>query len=193
MHIPQTVQNDITLVHLPVSRTFDSVTLTHEMATQALEVLVDPTRLPCLVHCYDGTTTTGLVVMCLRKLQGIGMPFAQSEFARFQRSEIVEPITDEERLFVESFKHDVRVPAVPPPWLWGGASGDPRGTGSPPTDGSASDSHSGHDGEQADSSESHTPLTHALHRAANESAALAVRPHRQHHTLFSGIQSRHAQ
>jgi hypothetical protein len=101
-----------------VARAFDSVTLTHENAAQALEILVNPANLPCLVHCYDGTSTTGLVVMCLRKLQSISMSFAVTEFERFQRAELAEPMDDEERLFVESFKHDIRAPSVTPKWLW---------------------------------------------------------------------------
>jgi hypothetical protein len=176
----QAAQNEISIVHLPVARTFDSVTLTHEVATQALEVLVDPKNLPCLLHCYDGTTTTGLVVLCLRKAQSIALAFAESEFSRFQRNEVYEPMTDEERMFVESFrKHDIRTPDVTPRWLWDGAS-DPseqsfpqvqRGgrSGGPSNPSSAPDSD-----ESADREPRGPGDTRALHRAANESTALAV-------------------
>jgi protein tyrosine/serine phosphatase len=33
-------------------------------------MLVDPARLPALLHCLDGGVVTGVAVMCLRKLQG---------------------------------------------------------------------------------------------------------------------------
>ncbi len=42
-------------------------------------------RLPLLVHCMDGTLTTGLAIMCLRKLQLISFEYAAAEFLRFTR------------------------------------------------------------------------------------------------------------
>lgn len=56
-------------------------------------------------------------MLCLRKLQSISMQFAVTEFEKFQRAELAEPLSNEERLFVESFKHNIHAPPSIPPWL----------------------------------------------------------------------------
>ena len=48
-------------------------------------ITLQPESLPLLVHCLTGIVSTGLAVMCLRKLQNISSAYAEAEFARFTR------------------------------------------------------------------------------------------------------------
>ena len=52
-----------------------------------LSVFIDLRNLPVLLHCYDGKRATGVVVMCLRKLQNWNLSIAISEFVRYTRGE----------------------------------------------------------------------------------------------------------
>eukprot|EP00041_Stephanoeca_diplocostata_P030909 m.946831 g.946831 ORF g.946831 m.946831 type:complete len:448 (+) comp23847_c0_seq53:222-1565(+) len=121
-------ENSITLKHLPVVRSMDTITLTHENVCAVLEWVINPCNFPCLVHCYDGTHTTGLVMMCLRKLQMLDPAFMEAEFERYQRSETVEPVTADEHRMVETFKQHVQIPAQIPTWLWDGIRPDEHPT-----------------------------------------------------------------
>ena len=87
----------------------DEVTLTNERAVELLQVrspqprwrsvwrtvvltravcaqlLVTPERQPVYIHCLDGVTVTGTLVMCLRKLQRWALTPIVSEYTRFDR------------------------------------------------------------------------------------------------------------
>ena len=63
----------------------DEVTLTHERAAELLHLLVTPERQPVYVHCLDGVTATGTLIMCLRKLQRWALPPIVAEYTRFDR------------------------------------------------------------------------------------------------------------
>ena len=76
------VENHAVVV-LPFKK--DEVTLSHEQAAELLQLLVTPERQPIYVHCLDGVTVTGTLIMCLRKLQRWAMPPIVAEYSRFDR------------------------------------------------------------------------------------------------------------
>ncbi len=75
----------ITLYHFVVEKYSESVTIQPKMMAQILEILIRRESLPCYVHCLDGANVTGLVMMCLRKLQHFALNYAFTEFYRFVR------------------------------------------------------------------------------------------------------------
>lgn len=65
-----------------------TVSALHELgdvgdARQVLALLVDPDRLPALIHCPDGKVLTGIVVWCLRRLQCYEPAACLQEFVRY--------------------------------------------------------------------------------------------------------------
>jgi hypothetical protein len=58
-------------------------------------------HLPCYLHCLDGANVTGLVVMCLRKLQNYALSYAFAEFFRFVRG--AGEVVAAEKEFVRNF------------------------------------------------------------------------------------------
>lgn len=101
----------------------EEVTLSPERTAELLQLLVLPERQPVLVHCLDGVSVTGTLVMCLRKLQRWTPPPLVAEYARFARggAEVPTPPPDHVLAFVASFKPEVEfaklVPERVPPWL----------------------------------------------------------------------------
>ena len=95
----------------------EAVHMTKRTVASILEVLVDPERHPVFIHCLDGSNVTGLVVMCLRKLQHWAVGSYQTEFKRFVRDR---SIIEAERGFVSAFDGEVVVPSRIPKWLWQG-------------------------------------------------------------------------
>ena len=64
--------HNIAHTHIPLAKfkESDRVPLDDgDAARQALELLVNPARLPLFVHCLDGVHNTGTLIMLLRKLQ----------------------------------------------------------------------------------------------------------------------------
>ncbi len=43
---------------------------------------IEPSNLPLFIHCLDGANVTGVVVMCLRKLQNWNLSATFTEFTR---------------------------------------------------------------------------------------------------------------
>ena len=103
--------------HFQVARFRDEVTLGSSLISQLLALLVDRSQLPLLLHCVDGTHISGLVVLCLRKLQLWSRAASQAEFGRFAH------LSSAEAQFVESFGGElatISLPGSTPDWLWGG-------------------------------------------------------------------------
>eukprot|EP00050_Salpingoeca_kvevrii_P010328 m.7709 g.7709 ORF g.7709 m.7709 type:complete len:236 (+) comp2791_c0_seq2:52-759(+) len=106
---------DIVVRHLTVKQACENVTLLPEQALLFLELVLNAENHPILVHCVNGTNTTGLVIAAVRKLQNISPAFAIAEFCRFTEDRVVLP---EELQFVESLRAELQVPAHIPSWLW---------------------------------------------------------------------------
>ena len=60
----------------------DEVILTQARAAAILQLLILPERQPVFIHCLDGVSITGTILMCLRKLQRWAPASIHSEFLR---------------------------------------------------------------------------------------------------------------
>ena len=96
------------VVLLPFKK--DEVTLTHERAAELLHLLVTPERQPVYVHCLDGVTATGTLIMCLRKLQRWALPPIVAEYTRFDRRRGDQPSQPEPLImqFVNAFNPEIQ-------------------------------------------------------------------------------------
>jgi len=65
----------------------------------------------------NGAEVTGIVIMCLRKLQMFTTTFATIEFSRFLREGIIE---QDQTDFLDSFGAVIELPPTLPLWLWQG-------------------------------------------------------------------------
>jgi len=110
-------EQDIALKHLSVPKFKDDVTVSSSQVVQILQMIIDPANLPLYIHCLDGANVTGIVIMCLRKLQNWNLSVIFTEFSRFTRANYISSVESE---FVETFKAEVEIGAVIPPWLWQG-------------------------------------------------------------------------
>eukprot|EP00736_Rhodelphis_marinus_P006910 Rmarinus@m.27901 len=109
----------------------EEVTVTPKQVTQALQLMLDEENQPLFIHCRDGGHVTGLVVMCLRKLQNWNLSVTFSEFCRFVKDN---EISRDEALFVESYVSDVVLPKRVPNWFTATMSRKPHPShGLPPT------------------------------------------------------------
>ena len=113
-------------IHLRAERvaTFkDEVTLTHERVAQLLLLAVQPERQPVYVHCSSGVAATGMLIMCLRKLQRWAPAQIYAEYSRFARDRGDVPEAPEPYMlrFLRDFKPDLecyaQLPARMPSWL----------------------------------------------------------------------------
>eukprot|EP00053_Salpingoeca_punica_P008120 m.73472 g.73472 ORF g.73472 m.73472 type:complete len:244 (-) comp14460_c0_seq1:129-860(-) len=114
-------QRGIDFLQLEVERSLDTITLTHADVVLACNYLLEPKNRPTLIHCFDGANTTGLVVMCLRRLQLYDPSFSTAEFCRFTRDG---QISSDELRFVDTFRHEICLPNTLPSWLWEGVRTD---------------------------------------------------------------------
>ncbi|KAJ2717945.1 protein-tyrosine-phosphatase [Coemansia sp. D1744] len=113
---------NIDRICIPVDSPNENVTLTDDIVSQCLELMTDPRRAPLYIHCLDGSNVTGVVVMCLRKLQLWRVSSLQNEYLRFEQDGEIIP---EESEFVETYTGKgllLHNPAVS--WLWPGRSCD---------------------------------------------------------------------
>ena len=74
-----------------------------EMVTAALIALLDPTNLPSIVICGTGTSLTGVVVGCLRKIRKWSMISIFEEYRRFCGTKMQQ----EYEQFIELFDVDL--------------------------------------------------------------------------------------
>jgi len=110
-------QQDITHLWYHVEKMKDEVTMSRSLVATILEICIDPKRLPLLIHCPDGANITGIVIMCLRKLQNWNLSASTTEFTRFTRAHSILSVESE---FAETFKAEIKVPLEIPKWLWQG-------------------------------------------------------------------------
>lgn len=92
----------------------DGFSHTPELVANVLSQLIDPRNHPVFLHCLDGRQNTGIVVMCLRKLQNWSLKAILEEFMRYAKSN---ESTLEEQHFVQAFNTAVTVPTTVPRWL----------------------------------------------------------------------------
>lgn len=78
---------------------------------------IDPDNLPIYIHCLDGSNITGIVTMCLRKLQNWNLSTIFTEFSRFTRGNYISAVESE---FVETFRAEIEIGSQIPGWLWQG-------------------------------------------------------------------------
>ncbi|KAJ1897955.1 protein-tyrosine-phosphatase [Coemansia sp. IMI 209127] len=96
----------------------ENVTVTEETVSKCLELATSPDRAPVYIHCLDGSNVTGVIIMCLRKLQLWRVASYQNEYLRFEQDGEIIP---EESEFVE--KYSGKSLCLPNPyvdWLWPG-------------------------------------------------------------------------
>ncbi|KAI8321957.1 protein-tyrosine phosphatase, partial [Martensiomyces pterosporus] len=108
----------ITRITVAVESPNENVTVTDSIVSQCLALVADPARAPLYIHCLDGSNVTGVVIMCLRKLQLWRVASYQNEYLRFEQDGEIIP---EESEFVETYTGKGLV--LPNPyaqWLWPG-------------------------------------------------------------------------
>eukprot|EP00184_Porphyridium_aerugineum_P001685 CAMPEP_0184695792 /NCGR_PEP_ID=MMETSP0313-20130426/3319_1 /TAXON_ID=2792 /ORGANISM="Porphyridium aerugineum, Strain SAG 1380-2" /LENGTH=612 /DNA_ID=CAMNT_0027154317 /DNA_START=98 /DNA_END=1936 /DNA_ORIENTATION=+ len=93
------------------------VVVSHQTAAKIVSLIIKKENLPCYLHCRDGGNNTGLIVMCLRRLQHWSLSMIYDEFCRYVKSG---EISRDECQFVESFKAEIEVSERIPGWLWQG-------------------------------------------------------------------------
>lgn len=107
----------VRLIWHQVDKYNDGFSHTPQLVASILSQLIDPRNHPLFMHCRDGGHNTGLVVMCLRRLQNWSLPTIYDEFVRYTKSN---EISFQEKQFVESFHAGISIPLRIPPWLWEG-------------------------------------------------------------------------
>ena len=107
----------IRLVQFDVPKYEDHVVMCQSTVAQIVSQIIRPENLPLYLHCRDGGNNTGLVVMCLRRLQHWSLSVIFDEFCRFVKTG---EISREECQFVESFRAEIEIPSSIPDWLWQG-------------------------------------------------------------------------
>eukprot|EP00698_Gefionella_okellyi_P021654 TRINITY_DN7066_c0_g2_i1.p1 TRINITY_DN7066_c0_g2~~TRINITY_DN7066_c0_g2_i1.p1 ORF type:complete len:266 (+),score=27.25 TRINITY_DN7066_c0_g2_i1:38-835(+) len=111
------VVGDIRHFHFTVASSKEKAVMRTHTVVQVLQTIIDPANLPLYIHCQDGVRASGIVIMCLRKLQRWNMTAIVAEYCRFTRGA---EISRKESEYVESFKADIVVPHAVPRWLWRG-------------------------------------------------------------------------
>jgi len=107
----------IALVWHQLDKYNDGFAHTPHLVAAVLAVLIDPRNHPVFIHCRDGSHNTGLVIMCLRRLQNWSSSAIYDEFMRYTKSNQISFL---EKQFVESFRAPVTIPPQIPDWLWQG-------------------------------------------------------------------------
>ena len=95
----------------------DNVTVSPAIATQIVQILIEPSHFPIYIHCLDGSNVTGIVIMILRKLQNWTKVATISEFCRFTRDHSIEKNESE---YLAAVSEEIVIPSKIPGWLWGG-------------------------------------------------------------------------
>ncbi|KAJ3105141.1 hypothetical protein HDU97_008423 [Phlyctochytrium planicorne] len=114
-------KHNIDHIHIHVDKVKDDEPpLTFSLASQILQLMTDATKLPMYIHCLDGTTVTGVMIMLLRRLQMWSIPCAIAERSRYLGGDGT--VASEEQEFVEKFNGEFELAniAAIPKWLWGG-------------------------------------------------------------------------
>lgn len=95
-----------------VPKFIDQVIITPNTVTQILTTITNVNNLPVYIHCLSGDHTTGLVIMCLRKLQMWSQKAMFNEFNQF-----VNTFESCEEEFVNNYKATFDLLNQRPSWL----------------------------------------------------------------------------
>jgi len=129
--IPEAPTNDlisftkvagIDLIHISVMRTAALNNTLQNSLISALNICIDNSKHPILIHCLDGKRITGLLVLLLRRLQGWPPVAALSEFWKYQASSKqqvseIEKTTREIEKFALEMSEIIITDRIPK-WLW---------------------------------------------------------------------------
>lgn len=93
--------------YLPTEKS-EPAGLTVAAVAEVVRLMMLEENLPIYVHCMDGFVTTGVIVMCARRLQLWSSAAAQVEFGRFSRTRGERPAAPApaQAQFVEAFPVD---------------------------------------------------------------------------------------
>jgi len=110
-------EQNIEYIHIHVEKPKDSLPLTYAKVAQIIQIILDTNKLPIFVHCLDGSLITGVIFMCLRKLQLWDSSIIHIEYIRYTRDD---EISSEAIEFVEKYNGEIVIPEKIPHWLWNG-------------------------------------------------------------------------
>lgn len=141
----------------------DGFSHTPELVASVLGQLLDKENHPVFIHCMDGRNNTGMVIMCLRKLQNWDSQAILDEFARYTKDNNFEY---NEHMFVKNFNHPIAAPKSIPNWFLNRIKPSINNNNSPPDtkkDSSNPINHANHpaNAPQTNSAGSTTPLKDA--------------------------------
>ncbi|KAJ5076884.1 tyrosine-protein phosphatase oca6-related [Anaeramoeba ignava] len=110
-------QQKITSIFVETPKYDESVVFSSRQVAKNLEYLIDPKNFPIYIHCLNGINNTGLIIMCLRKLQNWSSSSIFFEFRRYSKRG---GESTDEKQFVEEFRSKIQIPNSIPSWLWTG-------------------------------------------------------------------------
>lgn len=110
--------NNVDLVHHVVEKKKDDVPVSSKDISEIIALLIRADRLPVYLHCLDGADVTGVVIACLRRLQGWHKECISNEFSRYSRSG---EMSSAELKLVNSVRDiEIGESYSLPGWLWQG-------------------------------------------------------------------------
>ncbi|ORX82144.1 hypothetical protein BCR32DRAFT_219676 [Anaeromyces robustus] len=110
-------EQNIEYIHIRVEKPKDSLPLTYAKVAQIIQIILDINKLPIYIHCLDGSVITGVIFMCLRKLQLWDSSIIHIEYRRYTRDD---DISSEAIEFLEKYNGEILLPEKIPHWLWNG-------------------------------------------------------------------------
>eukprot|EP00935_MAST-01C_sp_MAST-1C-sp1_P000640 g640.t1 len=102
---------DINNLHFAVEKFTSDVTLDAATVKSIVDIMVNADYHPLYLHCLDGAHVTGMVVMCLRKVQHWKTSSIMDEFCRYMQESSIEK---GEASFVKEFAEEILLRLDPP-------------------------------------------------------------------------------
>lgn len=110
--------NNVDLVHHVVEKKRDDVPVSSRDISEILSLVIKVDRLPVYLHCLDGADVTGVIIACLRRLQGWQTECISNEFSRYSR---LGEMSFAELKLVNSVRDiEIGESHLLPEWLWQG-------------------------------------------------------------------------
>ncbi|PVU97917.1 hypothetical protein BB561_000175 [Smittium simulii] len=109
-------KNNIKHLVIKVEIPEENVTILDIHVSEFLQIATNSSQLPLYYHCADGSNVTGVLTMCLRKLQLWKTPSIELEFLRFEKNQ---EIISEESELVRNYNGEGLILHNPyASWLW---------------------------------------------------------------------------